>query len=857
MLHALLRAAAAAALLAASATALADGSAWRVDFWPVGGVEGATGDREAGADGAFWIAAAEYDNPTGGWTPYVQRLTPSGALSRWRLDSAPRSFFPSAVRRHAATGRVTVLVPLTAERRALVYVLDPAAGTTTRSEVPFFARSLRLDPADGSSWLVGEGVVGRLADGTLRTFTIAGVVEGADRFDAARRLWLRTENGRLLALATDGELRSYEPPASVGTLLTIDEPGAELWSVDGGNDRLVRFRPATGERTGFPLVRPVANWAGIAASAGSVSLAASYGPHVLAHDVAGLADGTTTIVSTGPSGDAAASTTVPIAAVASTPLRDDTTVSPTSRTLYAPAEGGRALFTTSGEAYRAVPWSGGGAFLVLTGGVELWSPLPSGAPFETRQVLPVVVEVRPGDPTRNFFTEIALANFDAERDVVLTLTTASAVHTLAVDLAAGATRVFPNVVQAFRDLGGAALPPGETVAGTLAAVFRNGSGSLSARVFTRFPDASTTGLGFTSLDASRESRVFRKTLNGLKNTAGFRTNVAVANLCGLDGGCETLDVSADFFDDATGTAVGTVALQVPPGQWRQLDAPLAGFPGAVGETFSVLFVPFSAGSAAYDAYATVVSNANQDAAFVRASPAERASNLALPVVTDAGGIGTRFTSECAITNTTGGPAVADVTFTSSITGSTVSETLSLGTGLGVLWPNAVDHFRALSPGSVRADDYGPVKIAFRNFASGFASVRTTASNGTGLGFTAIDPFVERAKGTKRIVGLVQNDRFRTNLAVVHAGATGTDPNASLTLTVTVRDASGAAVGAPLTKTLGPGQLHQWTRILADFLGAAGEGFTATIERTAGFDPFDAYVTVIDNASTDPVFVRAE
>ena len=83
-------------------------------------------------------------------------------------------------------------------------------------------------------------------------------------------------------------------------------------------------------------------------------------------------------------------------------------------------------------------------------------------------------------------------------------------------------------------------------------------------------------------------------------------------------------------------------------------------------------------------------------------------------------------------------------------------------------------------GSVDADDYGPVRVAFRDFASGFASVRTTATNGTGLGFTAVDPFVERAKRTKRIVGLVENARFRTNLAVVHSGATGSDPDAPIT-----------------------------------------------------------------------------
>lgn len=848
-------AAAAVAALLLSSPSLASGAVYRLTRHTASGNEGSIGDRESGT-GAFWVPSSEYDNPTGGWKPVVLRLEPTGSLSRWQLDPAARSFFPVAARWHAASARLFVLVPLPAEQRALVYVLDPAAGSATRTDLPFLARSLRLDSVDGAAWVVGRDTAARLASGTLRTFSIPGVVEAADRFDAARRLWLATEGGVLLSLSADGSLASFGPGSSPGTLLTVDDSGTEIWGVDGARDALVRFRPATGERTAFAQVRPVSNWAGLAVSGGRVALAASYGPHVVSAAIADLGTPTTTAF-TGRPAQAGVPADAAAAPVAVTPGRSESTAPPTTRVLYAPLDAGRALFTTSGEAYRSLLWSGSGGFLVATDGLELWTPLGAGEPFTVRQALPVAVEVRPDDPTRNFFTETTVTNLDAERAVLLTLTTGSAAHTLAIDLPAGTTRVLPNVVQAFRDLGGAALPPGETVAGTLAAEFRNGTGSLAARVFTRFPDGSTTGLGFTSLDPAREARVFRKALNGLKNTAGFRTNLAVANLCGFDDACATLDVAADFFDDATGARLGSAALQVPPGQWRQLDAPLAGFAGAEGETFSVLFTPFSASATAYDAYATVVSNSNQDAAFVRAAPAERASNLALPVITDAGGIGTRFTSELALTNTTGGPAVADVTFTSARSGRTVSETLNLGTGLGVLWRNAVDHFRALSPGSVDADDYGPVRIAFRDFASGFASVRTTASNGTGLGFTAFDPFVERAKRTKRIVGLVENARFRTNLAVVHSGATGSDPDATITLRVTIRDASGNAVGMPLEKTLGPGQLHQWTRVLSDALGTSGEGFTATIERIAGLEPFDAYVTVIDNASTDPVFVRAE
>ncbi len=856
MKYAPLAAAAAAAWLLLSNPAMASGSAYRCVLYPVPGNEGSTGDREAGANGAFWIPSSAYDNPTGGWKPIVYRLDPSGAVARWELDPTARSFFPVAVRWHAAVGRAIVLVPLGAEQRALVYTLDPVTGVATRTEAPFLARSLRLDPLDGSPWIVGRDTVARLSGGTLQTWTIPGVVDAAGRFDAAGRLWLSTEGGVLLSMTRDGSLASWGPGSSPGSLLTVDESGTELWGVDGARDRLVRFRPSTGERTAWPQVRPVSNWAGLAVSGGTVALAASYGPHVLSGGVANLAGGATVVAASVPA-DAGAPASTPAPAVAVTTTRSDSTASSTARTLQAPFNAGRALFTTSGEAYRSLLWAGAGTFLVATDGVELWTPLAAGAPFSTRQVLPVAVEVRPNDPTRNFFTEVTVANLDGERDVLLTLTTAAASYDLPIDLPAGTTRIFPNVAETFRDPGGASLPPGETVAGALAARFRNGSGILAARVYTRFPDGSTTGLGFTSLDAAREARVFRKTLNGLKNNAGFRTNVAVANLCGLEETCPTLDVSADFYDDATGTAVGTATLQVPPGQWKQLDAPLATFSGAVGETFSVVFVPFSVGATGYDAYATVVSNANQDAAFVRATPSERASNLTLPVITDAGGIDTRFTSELALTNTTGGPAIADVTFTSAKSGNVVTETLNLAAGLGVLWPNAVGHFRSISPASVQADDYGPVRFAFRDFASGFASVRTTASNGTGLGFTAIDPFVERAKRTKRVVGLVENARFRTNLAVVHAGATGADPSAQITLRVTVRDAAGAVVGTPLERTLGPGQLHQWTRLLADPLGRTGEGYSASIERVDGFDPFDAYVTVIDNASTDPVFVRAE
>ena len=72
----------------------------------------------------------------------------------------------------------------------------------------------------------------------------------------------------------------------------------------------------------------------------------------------------------------------------------------------------------------------------------------------------------------------------------------------------------------------------------------------------------------------------------------------------------------------------------------------------------------------------------------------------------------------------------------------------------------------------------------------------------------------------------------------------------------MRDPVGNAVAAPLTRTLAPGELYQFTKLLEQ-LGVTGDGFTATIERTSGVDAFDAYATIIDNVSSDPTFLRAE
>lgn len=852
--------AAAAALLLGAAPLAAAGRAFQVRTFTAARSSDSVGDRDA-ATGDFWLAQGDYDNATGGQIPKLVRLTTGGATTTWQLSLTPDSYAPIAAKR-APAGAVWTLVPLFSEGAAALYRLDPASNTVSRYPVSFVGTSLQLDPVDGTAWVTGTGKIAHLAaNDRWTTWDVPNFAGGSTRFDASRRIWLEADNGTLRSFAVDaGRLEIWADAGVAMRALDLDAQG-RVWGISGDQTLLVCLEPGPRVKTSFALAFTAANWAGIGAgSGGLVPVVSAYGPHVLFHDPASMTDGAAATLAT-PQASTPPSAETPAMRTSRDAAPTAATGSFYDRIVYAEADDGRMLYQLDGIGFSSLVWTDGRQALVGSSPL-LWFQPVTGT-FTTQAVLPAVVEVRPDDPTNNFLTEITVANRDADFAVTLRFQTADAVYTAGVNLPAGTTTTL-NGVQALRELGAPTIPAGAS--GTLTAIFTNGSGRMSARVYTKFANAavfpigSTTGLAFSSVDPARKLSVYRTTLNGLKNTADFRTNISVANVCGALAPtvCPTLSLTATFNDDATGTRLGEVDLQVPPGQLRQLNAPLASFPGATGETFSVELQPYGAGVTGYDAYATVISNSVQDAAFIRASAVVNSSTPTLPVAVDSSGAGgARFVSEAAITSMDSVPSVADVTFTSATSGNTVTEVLNLQPGRGVRWANAVDHFRQIAPDRVAANDYGPVRFAFRQFARGFASSRTTAANGTGLAFVAVDPFIERATRTKRIFGLREDGAFRTNLAVVHLGATTDNAAASIGVKVTLRDSSGAPVGSPLTATLAPGQLRQWNRILSESFGLAGSGYGVTIERTSGHDAFDAYVTTIDNVTTDSSFLRAE
>ncbi|MEO7919701.1 MAG: hypothetical protein ABIT01_09580 [Thermoanaerobaculia bacterium] len=131
--------------------------------------------------------------------------------------------------------------------------------------------------------------------------------------------------------------------------------------------------------------------------------------------------------------------------------------------------------------------------------------------------------------------------------------------------------------------------------------------------------------------------------------------------------------------------------------------------------------------------------------------------------------------------------------------------------------------------------------------------RDAAGGSYGLFYDAMSD-IDAPEGEATIYGLRSVAGVsRSNLAVVHLPGRGVEP---ITLSVQVYSDSGVAAGAPLEKSLAPGEWYQFNGVL----GVAGlpEGAFgyARITRTAGVGAWSAYGIVNDAATSDGSYLPA-
>ncbi len=247
-----------------------------------------------------------------------------------------------------------------------------------------------------------------------------------------------------------------------------------------------------------------------------------------------------------------------------------------------------------------------------------------------------------------------------------------------------------------------------------------------------------------------------------------------------------------------------------------------------------------------------------------------------PVVLDVFGAGgSHYTSDLVAVNR----GTADVTlllrFAQTPTpvrlGPTIARSLAAGKQLTV--PDVIAFLNA-NGYALPTDGSAKLGTLFATFVGAtdpltvFVGSRTSTPNpNTSVGgsfgtFSAAVAAGSASAGDAWIYGLRENARYRSNLALVHApGSSSGVASEPVTVEVQLYDGdSGAPVGAPLTRTLQPGEFGQYNSVLSLTPTGVTNGY-ARVSRVSGADRFIAYGVVNDGGAggggtSDGSFVEA-
>lgn len=239
---------------------------------------------------------------------------------------------------------------------------------------------------------------------------------------------------------------------------------------------------------------------------------------------------------------------------------------------------------------------------------------------------------------------------------------------------------------------------------------------------------------------------------------------------------------------------------------------------------------------------------------VKASTLAGAS-LLLPVVVEADGLaGSSYRSELVLVSRSPAPAEVELEFFPEGRGSAGVTRLTLAPFEQRFLPGVVSFLRqrglavaASGPGRV-----GALKATFRGEADAsrvYAGVRTFTRDpaggaGTfGLFYSAVEP----TDGPWTLPGLRQDERQRSNVAIVNGGA---EP---ITLRVSLFGPNGEPLGDLPDRTLGP---YDWAQFVTPLFGKATAG-RAVVSRVAGSSKFAAYATSLDAATSDGSYIPAD
>lgn len=480
------------------------------------------------------------------------------------------------------------------------------------------------------------------------------------------------------------------------------------------------------------------------------------------------------------------------------------------------------------------------------------APRVSCSPSSWSLLLPVVLESA-GVGGSRYSSEVTLASklaTSTEVTLVYTASIGSGSGSAKLTLAPLEQRVIPGILGFLRSQGLPIPDDGSSQVGTLLCTFSGADSGdevfVGARTYTADPagGAGTFGL-FTP---AAEAGAGPITIFGLQQNDAQRSNLAVVNT-----GASPVTVRIELFGPG-GQSLGVLPDRTIGGLgWIQVGQPLAG-KAASGRAI----VTRVEGNSPISAYGVLNDAVTSDGSYLTPVLGDDFSgpDRLVPVVLDASGVGgARYRTELTLSNLTTSPLSLTLAYTAAPGfGSGSGEVpLTVLAGEQRIIPDAIAFLRATLPIETGGDVGGslvvkaPSGIPTSAFAVGARTFVPAAPSGAyGLSYPGLT-LDESADTVAWVNGLQQDERQRSNLAVVNRG----DAGDSTTLRLTFTSPSGAVLGDPVEKTLAPGEWYQFNRPLEPFGVLAG---SARIERVSGRSRFVAYGVLNDAVTSDGSYV---
>lgn len=235
------------------------------------------------------------------------------------------------------------------------------------------------------------------------------------------------------------------------------------------------------------------------------------------------------------------------------------------------------------------------------------------------------------------------------------------------------------------------------------------------------------------------------------------------------------------------------------------------------------------------------------------APTATGATLFLPVVLEAAGAGgSQYRSELTLASRASSPVEVVLRYTASAGSGSGFARLTLQPGEQRIVPGAIGFFR--QKGLVIPNDgsaqVGTVAATFANVGTPgdvFLGARTFTPDPDPAGqpgtFGLFYAAAATTETTATVVGLLQTDGTRSNLAVANAGST------PITLRIDLRSDAGANLGSSSVEL----PAYGWFQANQPFAGTAPNG-VAIVTRTAGSSPFTAYGVLNDAKTSDGSFI---